>query len=219
MARTSFPLLVVALLSASLLASCGDDGAGGSTTTPPTVVTTTIATTTTEPGEVVTGAVFNAYDRSPMTDVPVVLCVEDGADACVIDMSLLAVTDAAGLFEIRGVPDGTHALLYSLAATTHEDWDGMHGRIDPGGGITRDDILAFLGADDIRSPWIQTTYSGTGQSGVSAFVYSPGLELGFVWVKDGPLSVEVSGLPEMVDFPVWDTENMPPTEDFRELFP
>lgn len=221
MARTSFALLALVLLPASLLVSCGDDAADSSTTAAPTVATTTtMATTTTEAGSVVTGSLFNAYDHSPLADIPVVLCVEDGDDGCMIDVGLSTVTDASGLFEIRGVPDGTHALLYSLGEGARDDWDGMHGTLDPDGGITRDDILAFLGVDDITSPWIQTTFAGTGgQSGVSAFVYSPSLELGFVWVKDGPLSVEIDGLPESIEFPVWDTENMPPTEDFREMFP
>ena len=183
--------------------------------------------TTTAPTIDAEGSLLNAVGDDSLSGVAVVVCRDDGATGCVLDTALSAVTDVDGSFQIPDVPDGTHAVLYSLPGEVRQDWDGMRCSLTPGGvtvdsntgihvpggGATREAIVAFLGVDDLEAPFVSQSFDAEGVTGISGYLYSPSLDLGFIWLMDAPVSVEVTEGGGSIHLRVWDRESIPSDVD------
>jgi hypothetical protein len=216
--QTFLPRVLGSTLLLLFLVGCG----AGATATPtptatatptPTATATPTPTLTPTPVPKVEGSLLNASTGEPLSGARVILCAQQGQKtACVIDASLSGVTDDDGEFSIPGVQSGKYVLLYNVSGESQAAWDGMALDYTPQDD-PRDTVLNFLGVDDLVAPLVFTSLDTEGVSGVSAYLYSESLDLAFIWMETGPISVIVENGFGRIDLAVWDTVHSLPTFD------
>ena len=173
-----------------------------------TEVTTTV--TIEEPTYEVKGSLIDTETDELLVGARIILGIQDGETSCYLDSTLSSLTDENGEFTIQVPGPGNYIVFYNISGEMRQSWDGLY--LD----YYKEVSLSSIGSiqDYFRPMWESM---GNGRmliclmlfcgEGWLTNVYSETQDLGFAWILNKPLTVNVTNCVSEINLAVWNWAN------------
>jgi hypothetical protein len=153
------------------------------------------------------GLLIDTETDEPLVGARVILGIQESETSCYLDSKLSSLTNENGEFTIQVPGPGSYVVFYNISGEMLPSWDGLYldyskeSTIDLANSIHGDLISIWESMGEGRMLICLMFWAG--KEGWLTNVYSETQDLGFAWVFNKPLTINVTSSVSEINLAVW----------------